>query len=74
MTPFYDDNDLSQSWDSLINVYRLRTKAMIVRDLIVCQHALQPVPVDEESVFYRDAMRLNTMSQSEFLRAAELAD
>ena len=37
MMPLYDDQELSQSWDALVNVYRMRMKACIVREFITLQ-------------------------------------
>lgn len=63
MIPFYDDQELSQSWDVLVNVYRLRMKACIVREFIALQRHERSVPEQPmELPILVESLQLDTLS------------
>ncbi|WFD30494.1 hypothetical protein MSPP1_001515 [Malassezia sp. CBS 17886] len=62
MMPFYDDLDLSQNWDTMLNVFRLRVKAMIVRDFAVLQTSAHAIPEPPMEVpLLAEALQLDTL-------------
>lgn len=63
MMPFYDDQELSQSWDVLVNVYRLRIKACIVREFITLQRHERSAPEQHmELPILVESLQLDTLS------------
>lgn len=71
--PFYDDQELSQSWDALVNLYRLRSKAAVVRDFIALQKAMSAAadePIELPVLF--EALQLNTLTAVQ-IQSASLA-
>ncbi|WFC96599.1 Guanine nucleotide exchange factor lte1 [Malassezia brasiliensis] len=73
MVPFYDDQELSQSWDTLLNLYRLRIKAMIVRDFQALQeHAARIPDVAMELPLLAEALQLDTLPAAQ-IQSASLA-
>lgn len=71
MTPFYDDQELSQSWDTLVNVYRLRLKALIVREFITFQRHEREAPEHPmELPILIEALHLDTLSAVAIQRAS----
>lgn len=73
MVPFYDDQELSQSWDTLLNLYRLRMKAMIVRDFVTLQeHAAHAPDVPLELPILAEALQLDTLPAAQ-IQSASLA-
>ncbi|WFD34622.1 Guanine nucleotide exchange factor lte1 [Malassezia cuniculi] len=74
MMPLYDDLDLSQSWDALINVYRMRTKATIIRDILTCQKLVPSVFADSSAPFYAEAWRLDCLPEADIIRLSEIIE
>ena len=73
MVPFYDDQELSQSWDTLLNLYRLRIKAMIVRDFQALQeHAARIADVVMDLPLLAEALQLDTLPAAQ-IQSASLA-
>lgn len=68
MMPLYDDLDLSQSWDALINVFRMRNKAAIIRDVISCQQLVPAISADSSAPFYAEAWQLDCLPEVELNR------
>ncbi|WFD26614.1 Guanine nucleotide exchange factor lte1 [Malassezia nana] len=65
MIPFYDDHELSQSWDVLVNVYRLRMKACIVREFITLQRHERSAPEHPmELPILVESLQLDTLSSA----------
>lgn len=73
MIPFYDDQELSQSWDVLVNVYRLRIKACIVREFITMQRHERSAPEHPmELPILVESLQLDTLSAAA-IQSASLA-
>ncbi|WFD19665.1 Guanine nucleotide exchange factor lte1 [Malassezia caprae] len=73
MIPFYDDQELSQSWDVLVNVYRLRIKACIVREFITMQRHERSAPEHPmELPILVESLQLDTLSAAS-IQSASLA-
>lgn len=73
MIPFYDDQELSQSWDVLVNVYRLRIKACIVREFITLQRHEKSAPeCPMELPILVESLQLDTLSAAA-IQSASLA-
>ena len=73
MLPFYDDQELSQSWDTLVNLYRLRIKAMIVRDFGTLQEQsqrMQDAPM--ELPVLAEALQLDTLPAAQIQTYVDL--
>ncbi|PKI84779.1 Guanine nucleotide exchange factor lte1 [Malassezia vespertilionis] len=71
MMPFYDDQELSQSWDALLNLYRLRMKAMIVRDFKRLQRASLAMPdMDIDVPILAETLQLDTLSTTQIQNAS----
>ena len=61
--PLYDDQELSLSWDALVNVYRLRIKSHIVREFITLQRCQRQAPVPPmELPILVEVLQLDTLS------------
>lgn len=73
MLPFYDDQELSQSWDTLVNLYRLRTKAMIVRDFGTLQEQSQRMlDAPMELPVLAEALQLDTLPAAQIQTYVDL--
>ncbi|WFD00519.1 Guanine nucleotide exchange factor lte1 [Malassezia yamatoensis] len=71
MIPFYDDLELSQSWDTLLNVYRLRVKARIARDFMALQDsAAEFEEVQMDLPLLAEALQLDTLSATQIQSAS----
>lgn len=61
--PLYDDQELSLSWDALVNVYRLRIKSHIVREFITLQRCQRQAPAPPmELPILIEVLQLDTLS------------
>lgn len=74
MMPLYDDPDMSQSFDALINVFRMRTKAAITREFLLCQQLVPTVTVDSSEPYYAEAWQLESLPDDEITRLSELME
>lgn len=64
--PLYDDQELSLSWDALVNVYRLRIKSHIVREFITLQRCQRQAPAPPmELPILIEVLQLDTLSAME---------
>lgn len=74
MMPLYDDPDMSQSFDALINVFRMRTKAAITREILMCQQLVPTVTADSSAPYYAEVWQLESLPDDEITRLSELME